>query len=215
MKIIDVETWDRKVPYENFINYTNPVFSLAAPVDVTKLYAYGKSGGTSFFANFLYVVTRSINETEPMRIRIRDDKPVLFDKINASFIVMNDIGVISTCRVGYDKSYKKFYRGVMAGIESTRKSRQQVFDDPDKNDLIYVSAIKWLDFTSFSNPYDFKDQARSSIPRVTWGKIKEADNKKFVTLDIAAHHALVDGYPVALVFDKISKYIDDMSFTEE
>jgi len=215
MKIVDVEKWDRKVPYENFITYTNPIFSLTATIDVTKLYAYGKTYGRSFFIDFLYIALRSINEIEQMRIRLCGDDVVIFDKIDASFIVMNNDGVINTCNVGYDKNYNTFYDKVSRAIEIARKTNQEKFNDVIKTDLIYVSAIKWLDFTSMSNPYDFNNKEACSIPRITWGKITDKDGRKNIPLDIAAHHALVDGYPVATVFEKIQKYIDEMNFTAD
>ena len=46
MKEIDVATWKRKAPYENFVNYSNPVFSMTVRLDVTKLVEYSKQTST-------------------------------------------------------------------------------------------------------------------------------------------------------------------------
>ena len=70
MKIIDVNTWNRKSQYENFIKYSQPTFSLSTRLDVTNLVEYTKKTKKSFFSCFLFFVTKAVNEVEEMRTRL-------------------------------------------------------------------------------------------------------------------------------------------------
>ena len=78
MKVINTDEWARRAPYENFIKYTDPIFSLAVRMDVTALCARHAEKGTSFFADMLYMVSRAVNETEEFRLRLRDRKFIGF-----------------------------------------------------------------------------------------------------------------------------------------
>ena len=59
MKKIDKSTWKRIETYNNFIAYTNPVFSIGKRIDVTELVRYCKREGKSFFATWSFVSDKS------------------------------------------------------------------------------------------------------------------------------------------------------------
>lgn len=211
MKEIDVTTWKRRAPYENFASYSNPVFSMTVRLDVTKIVEYSKRTETSFFINFLFVVTKCLNQIEDFRIRIKDGKVVVYDVITPSYIVRNDNGVIVTKQTEYSSEYKKFYELVSKDIQEARNLlNQQKFNDANKNDLFYMSALSWIDFTSISNPYQVPDAAQTSIPRIAWGKYVNENGKLKMAFDISAHHALMDGYEMSQGFNSIQKAIDDI-----
>ena len=81
MKIIDVEKWKRKSPYNCFKNYTNPIFSMSVRIDVTDLVEYSKKTKTSFFINFLFVVTKCLNGIENFRMRVLDDTLIALTRV--------------------------------------------------------------------------------------------------------------------------------------
>ena len=209
MKIIDVERWKRKIPYQNFIKYTNPVFSLSTRLDVTKLYDSCKKRGRSFFTDFTFIVTTCLNSVEEFRIRIKGGEVVLYDRINPSYIVMSEDGVIVACRTDIVDDYEQFYANARADAERARKGKQVKEFNDGSNDLYYISCMPWTDITSVSNPYDLKDVEGSSIPRLTWGRYTEENGLKKMTMDIAAHHALIDGEPVCRAFNKIQDALND------
>ena len=210
MKIIDVETWNRKAHFNCFSKYTNPVFSMSVRLDVSKLLAYSKRTDTSFFTNFVFVVTKCLNELEEFRIRLKNGKVVVYDKIRPSYIVMNKEGVIVTCNTDAPLSYPTFYKAMREDVADAEKVvDRQEFNETDDNDLFYMSCMPWVDFTTMTNPYNYVDEDNTSIPRLAWGKyVKEGDAYK-MTLDISAHHALMDGYPLTQAFVKIQKALDD------
>lgn len=212
MKIIDVNSWKRKIPYENFIKYSNPIFSLSTRLDVTLLCKRCKEKGTSFFADFLWLVMKCLNGVEELRLRIYGGNVVLYDVVHPSYIVLSDDGVIQTCRTGLRGDYAQFYKKVREDISATKKygSGKGRFNEKETNDTFYFSCMPWVDLTSMSNPYDYADAEASSIPRITWGKYVEENGRMRMMIDIAAHHALLDGEPVCRAFVKIQEALNNL-----
>jgi len=211
MEIIDIEKWARKIPYKNFINYSDPIFSLSTRLDVTDLYERCKREKTSFFSDFLFVVMKCVNSVDELKLRIYCGNVVKYDLINPSFIVLNDDGVIVTCRTKLKDSYVEFYADTRADIEKAKHGKiiGEGFNVNDKNNLVFISCMPWVDITSIKNPYDMNDLESSSIPRITWGRFVDENGRKKMTFDIAAHHALIDGEPICRTFLKIQEALNN------
>ena len=75
-----------------------------------------------------------------------------------------------------------------ASIELDRvRQRDDIERYPEAN-LIRYSVLPWFDFTSISHARDFSRD--DSAPRITFGKITEADGRWTMPVSIHAHHAL-------------------------
>lgn len=210
MKIVDIENWNRKIIYENFIGYSNPIFSISARLDVTDLHDYCKRTGTSFFTTFTYIACKCLNGVEEFRLRLKDGKVVLYDVINPSFIVKRADGVISTCRTKMTDNYSEFYRAARAAQKAAQEAVGVSFNGDNENDLFFITCMPWVDIYSFSNPYDLKNPDISSIPRIMWSKFVPENGRLKMTFDIAAHHALIDGEPVCRAINRIQDALNDV-----
>lgn len=211
MKEIDLSTWKRKGTYDCFIAYDSPIVSVTSRIDVTNLVDYCKKSGDSYFTAFTYIITRCLNEVEDFRLRIVGDKVYLLDSVDPSYIVMNNEQTIVAQQTKMTNDYKEFYKAMRSDVEIAKKrSGKDKFSDHNLTGVYYITCLPWLDFTTIMNPYDFKDKTISSIPRLAWGKyVKEGDRFK-MTVDIACHHALIDGYPISQGFIKIQNAIDNI-----
>ncbi len=211
MKVIDIEKWNRKVPYQNFVNYTNPIFGLGTRLDVTKLYNYCKNGGRSFFTEFLYIASKSLNEIEEFRLRIYKGNVVSFDVVHPSFIVNDKNGAITTCKVNMNFDRQEFYQSArLASSQKQKADSDEKFNDNATNDLLYCSCVPWADACQANNPYDLKDIEGSTIPRLTWAKYVNENGRMKMFFNIEAHHALIDGEPICRAFNLIQKYLDQV-----
>ena len=211
MKEIDVSKWKRKTPYECFSKYSNPVFSMTVRLDVTDLVQLSKRTKTSFFANFLFVVTKCLNSIEDFRLRITDDKVVVYDVITPSYIIMNDNGVIVTNQTEFTEDYKEFYQRVRNDIEEAKQNLgQKSFNKQGQNDVFYISCVRWVDFVGLNNPYNIPDASQTSIPRIAWGKYVEENGRLKMSLDISAHHALMDGFELSQGFISIQNALSNI-----
>ncbi len=212
MKIIDINSWKRKLPYENFIRYTNPIFSLSTRLDVTNLHNRHKKEKTSFFTDFLFVSMKCLNSIEDFRLRIFNGNVVMYDVAHPSYIILSEDDVILSCRTEMKNEYDEFYKNVRINIANTIKQgcNKENFNTHCTNDCFFVSCIPWIDVVSLSNPYDLKNQEDSSIPRVTWSKYVEENGRQKMMMDIAVHHALIDGEAICKAFNKIQEALNNI-----
>ena len=67
MKIIDINTWNRKQHYEHFSELVDSTFAVTIPFDVTKAHQYSKKHKISFFAKYLHDCMKAINSVENLK----------------------------------------------------------------------------------------------------------------------------------------------------
>lgn len=209
MRKIDIESWDRKIQYKNFITYEYPAFSICTRLDVTKLVEYCNKAERSFFSTFLYIVAKSVNEIDELKTRIVDDEVIIFDKITPSFVVLNDRKQIVTAQTPIYDDFEKFYKENREAIHKAKTNEVVEWNSKAMYDCIYVSCQSWIDLYAMNNPYKFSDKGQTSIPRITWGKCVEKDEKWELGFDVSLHHALADGYHVSLLIDAINDKINN------
>ena len=211
MKVIDIDSWNRKTQYQNFIGYTDPTFSIGTRLDVTELLDYCKKQDKSFFPTFLYFVMRCINEVKEMRVRLKGDEVVLYDSVDPSYIVICEDEQITTCQNAFDTDFPRFHNSVRATVDKAKQSGKAAQFNPELVlDCVYISCLPWVDITSAKNPYDLKNREQTSIPRILWGKYAQNPQGRFeLGFDIAAHHALIDGAQICRVMQKLASALSD------
>ncbi len=207
MKAIDLNNWNRRAVFKNFIEYTNPIFSITTKIDVTRLHNHCDYG--SFFTDFLFLISKTMNSSQNMKIRLIGKNPVEYEKIDPSFIVKTNNGSISTCRIPYVEDYNTFKKEVEKGIKKTRDEQREEFNSIGDNGVFYVSSIPWIDLLSVENAYDYSDPDSCSIPRITWGKYVLDNGAWKMAINISTHHALVDGHHVAQMIENLQYLIDE------
>ena len=93
-----------------------------------------------------------------------------------------------------------------ASIELDRvRQREDIERYPEPNVISY-SVLPWFDFTSISHARDYAHE--DSAPRITFGKITEADGRSTMPVSIHVHHALVDGLHVGQFVEKFQQALD-------
>lgn len=210
MREIELLNWDRIKTYEWFKDFSNSTYGMNVRMDVTTLVKYAKQNNESFFIDLLYIVLKGLNSVEEMRMRLVDDKPVIFDDINPAFTVMTKTGTFENVRHQNNSVFKEFYKISSEKIEIAKEQLEIKKDDYNPKDCYneyYITCVPWVDFTEFNHPIP-DDIASQCIPRICWGKYVEKDGKYELTLNITVSHIFVDGFPLATVFNKIQEYLN-------
>lgn len=94
-----MEKWDRKKIYEWFKSFSNACWSITSEIEVSKVVKYTKESETSFFINFLYVIVKTLNSFECMRMRLVDDKPVIYDDVRPAYTVALENGQVNFIKI--------------------------------------------------------------------------------------------------------------------
>ena len=186
MRQIDIQTWPRREHFKVFNTFDYPHFSLCANVDLTAFYPYVKQRGISFTVAVVYVLARAANAIPEFRYRIRSGKVVEHEIVHPSGTILTDDDLFSFCTFDYIENFSEFAANAAERIAHV-KENLTLEDGPGQDDLLFMSAIPWVSFTSFMHPLHLHPV--DSVPRFAWGKFFEEGDSLKMPLSVQGHHA--------------------------
>lgn len=207
MKIIDLETWDRKDYFDFFSGFQDPNYSVTANVNLEGFYNYVKLNGLPFFASLIFITVNTINRLDNFKLRIRDDKLVKHDVINPIFTVMTPKKLFNFCKSKYMDNYDDFIECVLLESERSKNGSLSIENNADEDDCIYITSLPRISFTQITHPIFGK--ATSSVPVITFGKYFDENGRKKLPLSIQANHCLVDGIHMAEFFEVFQQLLNE------
>jgi chloramphenicol O-acetyltransferase type A len=200
MRTIDMQTWSRQEHFEYFNTFNHPHFNMCANLDLTRFHPYIKEGGYSLTAAIIYMVSRTANAIPEFRYRIRQGEIVEHETVSPSVTILVDNDLFSFCTIDYNPDFHEFAdraTHLMAAV----KENPTLKDPPGRDDLLYMTAIPWVSFTSFTHP--MRQHPADSIPRFAWGKIFEENHQLKMPLSVQGHHAVMDGIHIGRYYEQI------------
>lgn len=202
MKIIDLNTWKRKKYFEAFMQMEKPHFNVCFNLNVKNLL---KNNEIHFFSAMLYSIHYAALKVPEFRVRIVNEKPVIFNHLDISFNVFAKDELFSNHRMECGGNFLDFQMKVRQAIEEKNKVGKIKIEPIQNEGMILTSCLPWVHFTSISEPIFNKFD---SIPRVSWGKYNE---NGVLPLSITAHHGLMDGFHISkfllILKEKISNFL--------
>lgn len=206
MKIIEMDSWNRKELYELFSNSKNPFYMVTFRFDVTDLYKFVKAEGLSFYYSFIYAVTKAVNRVENFRYAIQDGQVVLLEERLPSFTDMKKgselFHIVTLPCQGTLEAFTK---------EARRASEaQESFIDMEKETdaAVYLTCAPWLDITALRN--EGLSDPDDTIPRIGWGKFTEENGRKVLGLSMEVNHRFIDGIHIAKFSDALSAVMKEI-----
>ncbi len=212
MKEIDINSWKRGSHYKLFGSYANPSFKVEVRLNMTE-FMKNKPNGDGFFIPFTYLLMKAANKHEGFRIRHVDGKVICCDSVSPSFTVFLKNENFAFCQTEYDDNYSTFKKRMKEDIayvseHALKDVGGKLYETNQRADLIYLSCLPWIDFTSTDNPLPYGDKMSMSIPRLNWGKcVKEGEEYK-MTLSLTVNHAYIDGYEVSMMLNDLQSMLN-------
>lgn len=204
MKKIDLQNWTRLEYYEFFNSFNHPHFNMCANIDVTQLRVYLREHAYSFTTGIVYLLSRAANEIPEFRYRIREDEIVVHDLVSPSITILVGNNLFSFCSIEYSQNFSEFADRAHRQIEAV-KHNPTLKDPPGRDDLLYMTAIPWVSFTSFTHP--MRQHPADSIPRFAWGKVFGEGSQEKMPLSVQGHHAVMDGIHIGKYYELIQEYL--------
>ncbi len=201
---INLETWERRAAFHFFKDFTEPYHGVCLRVDCTATYRYAKQHRLSVFLSLLHRSLVAAHQVENFRTRIVDGTVWLYEQINGGSAVGRANGTIGMGHYQFRPRMDEFVREAAIELDRVRQ-RDDIERYPEAN-LIRYSVLPWFDFTSVSHARDLS--GADSAPRITFGKITEADGRCTMPVSIHAHHALADGLHVAQFVERFQHSLD-------
>jgi chloramphenicol O-acetyltransferase type A len=204
MRKIDLQTWSRQEHFELFNTFNHPHFNMCANVDLTRFHPYVKEHGSSLTEAIIYMISRAANAIPEFRYRIRDGEIIEHETVSPSVTILVDNDLFSFCTIDYSQNFNEFASRAARLIEAV-KDHPTLKDPPGRDDLLYMTVIPWVSFTSFSHP--MRLHPADSVPRFAWGKHFEEGGLLKMPLSVQGHHALMDGIHMAKFYGIVQDYL--------
>jgi len=204
MHEIDPRTWRRRRHFELFSTFNHPHFNMSANLELTAFHQRVRNSGVSFTVAFVYVIARAANAIPEFRQRIRSGRVVEHDIASPSFTLLVDDDLFSFCTIPYSEAFTDFADRATAMIAHV-KEHPTLDIDPDRDDLLFMTALPWVSFTSFTHPMQL--HPADSVPRFAWGKFFQEGRRLKIPLSVQGHHALMDGIHMAKFYARVEDYL--------
>ena len=196
MNILDKSTWNRKEHFDFFKKYKEPFFGLVTEIDCTIAYKNTKRKNVSFFSYYLYKSLLAVNQIEEFRYRINDDEIIIHDTISASSTIGRTDGTFGFSYVSFSENFDEFDASLKNEIKRIQSTSGLAINEKElKKDVVYYSSIPWNTFSGLTHATDFTPG--DSVPRITFGKMFQEEEKMKMNLAIYVHHGLADGYHIS------------------
>lgn len=205
MRYIDMQNWHRLNHFKFFSNYNHPHFSMCANVDVTKFYSFVKKNKYSFTVSVAYIISRASNAIPEFRQRIRGDQVVEHEVVHPGFSILIEGDIFGFCHVEHSDNYAEFARMAEKNIANL-KAHTALEKDTGRDDVLYMSPIPWVSFTSFDHPMQL--HPTDSVPRFAWGKFFNENEKLKMPLNVQGHHAVMDGIHMGRYYETVQNFLD-------
>ena len=115
-----------------------------------------------------------------------------------------DNNLFTFCTFDYTDDFSLFAAKAKEQIAYS-KANPTLEDGPGRDDLLFMTAIPWVSFTSFMHPLHLHPV--DSVPRFAWGKFFEEGEHIKMPLSVQGHHGVMDGFHVGKYYAEIQ---DDM-----
>ena len=204
---IDTETWSRRHLFRLFKDYDAPSFNVCADVDATALLDFTRSRNLSFSVAYHFLSTKTANEVEPFRYRLRGERVLVHERVDAGAVILLADESFTFVYFDFTEDFAAFHADAAGKIERARAEPPPLDAREGRDDLIYHSVIPWVSFTSISHARDSRRQ--SGIPKIAFGKCREVGGRVLMPVSVEVHHALMDGLHVGRYFERLEAYFRD------
>jgi chloramphenicol O-acetyltransferase type A len=209
MRIINQETWSRSAHFKFFSGFDHPHFNMCANVDLTRFYPAVKQRGISFTVATAYAITRAANAIPEFPYRIRSGAVVEHEVVHPSITILTKDDLFSFCTFDYVEDFAAFAAQAAERIANAQE-HLCLENLPGKDDLLYMTAIPWVSFTSFAHPMQL--HPADSVPRFAWGKFFADGESLQMPLSVQGHHAVMDGLHMGRFYTTVQDYFHEPVF---
>ncbi|MGE5263038.1 MAG: CatA-like O-acetyltransferase [Acidobacteriota bacterium] len=205
MRHINLQTWSRREHFKVYSSFDHPHFGLCANVDLTVFRPFLKQRGISFTVAIVYTLARAANDIPEFRYRIRPEDVIEHEIVNPSTTILTKKDLFSFCSFAYVADFASFAAHAAEQIAYVQE-HPTIENVPGKDDVLYMTAIPWISFTSFMHPMHL-DPA-DSVPRFAWGRYFEQGERLKMPLAVQGHHALMDGIHIGTFYEQVQGYLE-------
>lgn len=201
---IDYDVYDRKEYFEHFTHTLPCSYSLTVDLDITKI----KSLHVKVYPVLIFLISKVVNRYKNFKMSFdKDENLGYFEVVYPSYTIFNEKDKhFSSIYTPFIEDFSLFYEKVMQDMQKYKNSTKLVPQIDVPKNLFNISAIPWINFSSFN--LNLEKGYRYLLPIFTIGKFVKKDSKFLMPLHIQVHHGVCDGYHLSLFLDDLKKEIE-------
>ena len=181
-----------------------PYVGTTAPVDITAL--RGRSGASGCrFLTVCYCAARAANRVPELRRRILNGGIIEYERCRTSHTVALEDETYCYCTLDCAQPFADYLPYAVLEQERAKAARSIDESEADTGDLIFVSTLPWLSYTSLIQPVPVP---ADSNPRITFGKFYAQGEKTLLPVSLLCNHALADGLHIAAFYRQLEREIE-------
>lgn len=206
---IRLDEFERKETYNFFSNFKKKWYSVTIDICIDGIIRYMRKSNESFYCLMTYLILKACNKIDNFCYRRIGDRVYQYRNIAASCtVLMPTKNIDFTNHIYYKESLCEFSKQFHKKKEEVLSGR--ICSDLNGSyDLVYITAMPWFRLKSINNVRaTFEDD---TIPRFSWGKYFEQNNKMYVDLSLELSHIFIDGYHIHLFVDELEKAIEELN----
>ena len=204
---VDRPRWAREAHARFFSGFADPHFNVVAEVELGPMVAAAAAAGRSPFLAMLWATSAAANRLHGLRLRLRGDEAVLHPVVHPSFTLRVEGERFRYCTAPFSPDFATFCDRAEAAMAATRAAPALEVEAGGRDDLLFVSSLPWLRFTSVQHAA--MDPRRDSFPRITWGRFCPEGGGVRAPLSLQGHHALLDGIHIGMYFAGVERLAAD------
>lgn len=206
MVTVDLASWPRREIFEFFSPISNPFYAVSFRLDVTKLRAFTKTRGLSFYHSLIWLCTRAMAQVEAFSYAVADGQVVRLSSRRPSFTHLpKGSEQFQIVTLPCEGSLEDFCAAAKEKAEA-----QDFFIDlkGEGIDMIFFSCLPWLDVTGLTNERELdRDDA---VPRIAWGKFVEENGRWMLGMSLEVNHRFIDGLHIGLFVKELEKLMEEL-----
>jgi chloramphenicol O-acetyltransferase type A len=203
-KNLDMNAYKRKAHFEYFNGLSYPYVGMTVNVDITDLLDKIKAENLPFFLTVCYCVSEAANGVPELRLRIKENKIIEFERCKTSHTVALEDGTYCYCTLDSSRSFSDYIPYALQEQEAAKQMKTIDEEESDTYDKIFISTLPWVSYTSLVQPVPIP---ADSNPRITWGKYFTQGTRILMPVSVLCHHGLVDGMHIAAFYQLLDREI--------
>lgn len=209
MREIDIDAWDRREHFSFFMKSDLPFYNVNFPLDVSGIREFSVENGLSLHHVLIYGTIKAMVGIKNFRYRCEKGKVVEYDSLDPSFACLRDgEELFRLITVAYNEDIRVFDRMAKEAIAASA-AHFDLAPLRARSNFVFISALPWIPFSGIDHTASLNKE--DAIPRVSWGRIHEADGRMVLPYNIQVNHAFIDGLHVGRFYESLDREIRRLS----
>ncbi len=203
---IEISSWRRREHFEKWMQFDEAFHGIVVRIDLSLARQFCRNTGVKLFDYYMYQFIKALNKSKPFKYRLIANQPVAFEEVFSGLVILKPDETFAYGHLVQTDSLEEFQQQMLK--EKARIMERGSLHDAERFlNITHFSVLPWTDFLSLSHARKYGDG--DSIPKITFGKISQHDDRYSMPMAVHVHHALVDGKDVAEFIDQFQKLLNE------